>query len=100
MAGTRMVVVGGDAAGMSAASQARKRRGPGELEIVAFERGRHTSYSACGLPYYAADVVEDWRDLVARTPEEFAEQDIQVRTGHEVDAIDLEAHRVRVRDLD
>ena len=50
MAGTRMVVVGGDAAGMSAASQARKRRKPEELEIVAFERGRHTSYSACGLP--------------------------------------------------
>ena len=100
MAGTRMVVVGGDAAGMSAASQARKRRGPGELEIVTFERGRHTSYSACGLPYYAADVVEDWRDLVARTPEEHAEQDIEVRTRHEVDAIDLEARRVRVRDLD
>jgi NADPH-dependent 2,4-dienoyl-CoA reductase/sulfur reductase-like enzyme len=95
-----MVVVGGDAAGMSAASQARKRRGPGELEIVAFERGRHTSYSACGLPYYAADVVEDWRDLVARTPEEHAEQDIEVRTRHEVEAVDLEARRVRVRDLD
>jgi NADPH-dependent 2,4-dienoyl-CoA reductase/sulfur reductase-like enzyme len=100
VAGTRMVVVGGDAAGMSAASQARKRRGPGELEIVAFERGRYTSYSACGLPYYAGDVVEDWRDLVARTPEEHAEQDIEVRIRHEVDAIDLEARRVRVRDLD
>jgi len=100
VAGTRMVVVGGDAAGMSAASQARKRRKPGELEIVAFERGRHVSYSACGLPYYAGDVVKDWRDLVARTPEEFAEQDIEVRTRHEVDAVDLEARRVRVRDLD
>jgi NADPH-dependent 2,4-dienoyl-CoA reductase/sulfur reductase-like enzyme len=94
------VVVGGDAAGMSAASQARRRRTPAELEIVAFERGRHVSYSACGLPYYAGDVVKDWRDLVARTAEEFAEQDIQVRTGHEVDAIDLDARRVRVRDLD
>jgi NADPH-dependent 2,4-dienoyl-CoA reductase/sulfur reductase-like enzyme len=100
VARTRMVVVGGDAAGMSAASQARRRRKPAELEIVAFERGRHVSYSACGLPYYAGDVVKDWRDLVARTPEEFASQDIQVRTGHEVDAVDLEARRVRVRDLD
>ena len=100
MAGTRMVVVGGDAAGMSAATQARRRRTPAELEIVAFERGAHVSYSACGLPYYAGDVVKDWRDLVARTPEEFAEQDIEVRTGHEVDAVDLEARRVRVRDLD
>lgn len=99
MARTRMVVVGGDAAGMSAASQARRRRTPAELEIVAFERGPHVSFSACGLPYYAADVVKDWRDLVARTAEEFAEQDIEVRTGHEVDAVDLEARRVRVRDL-
>jgi NADPH-dependent 2,4-dienoyl-CoA reductase/sulfur reductase-like enzyme len=100
VAATRMVVVGGDAAGMSAATQARRRRDAGELEIVAFERGRHTSYSACGLPYYAGDVVKDWRDLVARTPEEFAEEDIEVRTRHEVDAIDLEARRVRVRELD
>jgi NADPH-dependent 2,4-dienoyl-CoA reductase/sulfur reductase-like enzyme len=100
VARTRMVVVGGDAAGMSAASQARRRRTPDDLEIVAFERGRHTSYSACGLPYYAGDIVKDWRDLVARTPEEHAEQDIEVRTRHEVDAIDLEARRVRVRDLD
>ena len=100
MAGTRMVVVGGDAAGMSAAAQARKRRPSQELEIVAFERGRHASYSACGLPYYAGDVVKDWRDLVARTPEEFASQDIEVRTRHEVEAVDLETGRVRVRDLD
>jgi NADPH-dependent 2,4-dienoyl-CoA reductase/sulfur reductase-like enzyme len=100
VARTRMVVVGGDAAGMSAATQARKRRKPAELEIVAFERGGHVSYSACGLPYYAGDVVKDWRDLVARTPEEFAEQDIEVRTRHEVDAVDLDARRVRVRDLD
>jgi NADPH-dependent 2,4-dienoyl-CoA reductase/sulfur reductase-like enzyme len=100
VARTRMVVVGGDAAGMSAASQARRRRTPAELEIVAFERGRHVSYSACGLTYYAGDVVKDWRDLVARTAEEFAEQDIQVRTGHEVDGIDLDTRRVRVRDLD
>jgi NADPH-dependent 2,4-dienoyl-CoA reductase/sulfur reductase-like enzyme len=97
---TRMLVVGGDAAGMSAATQARRRRPAGELEIVAFERGQHVSYSACGLPYYAGGVVKDWRDLVARTAEEFADQDIEVRTGHEVDAIDLQARRVRVRDLD
>jgi NADPH-dependent 2,4-dienoyl-CoA reductase/sulfur reductase-like enzyme len=92
-------VVGGDAAGMSAASQARRGRGAEELEIVAFERGGHTSYSACGLPYYAGDVVKDWRDLVARTPAQFAERDIDARTGHLVEAIDLEARRVRVREL-
>ncbi len=45
----RLVVIGGDAAGMSAASQARRLKGPEELEIVAFERGHFTSYSACGI---------------------------------------------------
>jgi hypothetical protein len=44
MAKERLLVIGGDAAGMSAASQARRQRP--ELEIVAFERGPHTSYSA------------------------------------------------------
>jgi NADPH-dependent 2,4-dienoyl-CoA reductase/sulfur reductase-like enzyme len=99
VARTRLVVVGGDAAGMSAASQARRGRGAEELEIVAFERGGHTSYSACGLPYHAGDVVKDWRDLVVRTPAQFAERDIDARTGHLVEAIDLEARRVRVREL-
>jgi NADPH-dependent 2,4-dienoyl-CoA reductase/sulfur reductase-like enzyme len=100
MAGTRLVVIGGDAAGMSAASQARRRRTPDDLEIVAFERGLHTSYSACGLPYLASKVVEDWRSLVARSPREHAERGIDARTRHEVEEIDLANRRVRVRDLD
>jgi NADPH-dependent 2,4-dienoyl-CoA reductase/sulfur reductase-like enzyme len=100
MARARMVVVGGDAAGMSAASQARKRRPAEELEIVAFERGPHTSYSACGLPYYAGGVVRDWHDLVARWPREFAELGIDARVRHEVEEIDLGRRRVRVRDLE
>jgi hypothetical protein len=42
--GAKLVVIGGDAAGMSAASQARRDRP--DLDIVAFERGPHTSYAA------------------------------------------------------
>lgn len=52
MAAERMVVIGGDATGMSAASQARRLKGPEELEIIVFERGRFTSFSACGIPYW------------------------------------------------
>ena len=44
MAQARLIVIGGDAAGMSAASQARRRRR--DLDIVVLERGVHTSYSA------------------------------------------------------
>jgi len=97
----RLVIVGGDAAGMSAASQARRRRGPDDLGIVAFERGRYTSYSACGIPYWIGGVVDGPDTLVARTPQEFRErQHIDVRTRSEVLAIDTAARSVRVRDLD
>jgi NADPH-dependent 2,4-dienoyl-CoA reductase/sulfur reductase-like enzyme len=49
----RIVVIGADAAGMSAASQALRIAGDA-VQIVAFERGAHTSYSACGIPYWVA----------------------------------------------
>jgi NADPH-dependent 2,4-dienoyl-CoA reductase/sulfur reductase-like enzyme len=67
---------------MSAASQAR-RLSP-ELEIIAFERGAFVSYSACGEPYYVGGIVENLDSLIARTPEEFAEREIEVHTHHEV----------------
>jgi NADPH-dependent 2,4-dienoyl-CoA reductase/sulfur reductase-like enzyme len=70
----RLLVIGADAAGMSAASQARRRRGPDELEIVAFDRGNFSSYSACGIPYYVGGLVEDVASLVVRTPEVFREK--------------------------
>jgi NADPH-dependent 2,4-dienoyl-CoA reductase/sulfur reductase-like enzyme len=97
----RLVVIGGDAAGMSAASQARKRRGPDDLEVVAFERGNFTSYSACGIPYWVAGTVDDRDDLIARAPETFRDRyDIDVHLRHEVVGIDTVAGTVRVADLD
>ena len=93
----RIVVVGGDAAGMSAASQARRL--DRDLEILVFERGPHTSYSACGIPYLVAGLVEDPNQLVARTPEAFRAQGIDVRVRHEVTALDPSARRVTVHDL-
>ena len=96
----RLVVIGGDAAGMSAASQARKRRGPDELQIVAFERGRATSYSACGIPYWISGAVEREEQLVTRSPEQHRRNHIDVRTRTEVVGIDVDARTVRARDLE
>lgn len=96
----RLVVVGGDAAGMSAASQARRRLGPEQLEIIAFERSGWVSYSACGEPYHVAGLVDPLERLVARTPARFAEDSIAVHTRHEVTSIDLDRGRVSVLDLD
>jgi NADPH-dependent 2,4-dienoyl-CoA reductase/sulfur reductase-like enzyme len=95
----RLVVIGGDAAGMTAASRARRRRAFDDLEIVAFERGPYTSYSACGIPYFVAEQVSDVDALVARSPEEHRKNGIDARTGHEVVEIDVNRRRVRVRDL-
>ena len=94
----RLIVIGGDAAGMSAAAAAR-RRDP-ELQIVAIERGAHTSYSACGIPYLVGGLFDDLDRLVSRSPEEFRQTGIDVRTRCEVTAIDLERRTVTVRDLD
>lgn len=94
---TRLVVVGGDAAGMSAASQARRLNQ--DLEIVAFERGTYVSYSACGEPYYIGGLVKSLDQLVARTPAQFAKRNIEVHTRHQVTAIDPGRHEVNVVDL-
>ena len=94
----RLVVVGGDAAGMSAASQARRMRGPDDLAIVAFERGSFTSYSACGIPYYVSTAVDDLGKLVVRSPEVFRDKhSIDARIKTEVTEIDLERRAVHVR---
>ena len=94
----RLIVIGGDAAGMSAASKVR-RENP-QREIVVFERSPHTSYSACGMPYFIAGLVESADKLVARTPEKFREKfNIDARIGHEVLEIDPAAQRVRVVNL-
>ncbi|MER5970505.1 FAD-dependent oxidoreductase [Streptomyces sp. NPDC002055] len=100
MAAQRLVVIGGDAAGMAAASAARRLKGPGELEIIAFERGRYTSYSACGIPYWAAGDVDGPDALVARTATEHRRRGIGLRLRTEVTEIDPDRQRVRVRDLD
>ncbi len=97
----RLVVVGADAAGMSAASQARRRRGRDDLQIVAFDRGNYTSYSACGIPYFVGDVVPTADQLIARDPQTFARDfDIDARVRHQVEEIDLARRAVLVCDLD
>jgi NADPH-dependent 2,4-dienoyl-CoA reductase/sulfur reductase-like enzyme len=82
---------------MSAATQAKRRRP--ELDIVVFERSPHTSFSACGIPYYVGRVVDSEEKLIIRTPEKFRERDgIDARVLHEVEEIDPAGRKVHVRD--
>ncbi len=85
---------------MSAASQARRLRSARELEIIVFERGRFTSFSACGIPYWVGGDVLDRDALIARTPEEHRSRGIDLRLRTEVIELDLEGRRVRARALD
>ena len=91
----RLIVIGGVAAGLSAASRAR-RTNPW-LEIVVYEKGPDISYSACGLPYFIAGLVPQADSLRIYSPAFFEEQrNIRVLTGHEVAEISTSRHRVTV----
>src|SRR3954470_7032428 len=96
MARKRLVVIGGDAGGLSAAAQARRLRSAAELGIVVLEQGPEASYSACGIPYWIGDLVPDRDRLIARTPSSFAAQDIELRTGTRAEEIDLAAGKAPV----
>ncbi len=88
----RLAVIGGDAGGMSAAAVARRREP--ELDVVVFERGAYTSYSACGIPYHVGGEVDPLETLVARSPEKHRANGLDVRMGAEVVAVDLTARRL------
>jgi NADPH-dependent 2,4-dienoyl-CoA reductase/sulfur reductase-like enzyme len=92
----RLAIIGGDAAGMSAASTAR-RRDP-DLEVVAFERGPYTSYSACGIPYYVGGLFDDPDRLISRSADEHRANGLTLHMRTEVTAIDLDARRLTVVD--
>jgi NADPH-dependent 2,4-dienoyl-CoA reductase/sulfur reductase-like enzyme len=96
--GERLIVIGGCAAGMSAASKAR-RLNP-DLEIVVYEKTGFVSYASCGLPYYVSGLIEDHNKLVVRTPTQFAKQNIEVHLHHKVTEMDAENRHVRVTNLE
>lgn len=93
----KLVIIGGDAAGMTAASKVRREQP--DREIVVFEKSKYTSYSACGIPYYISETVEKINDLIIRTPETFREKyNIDVRTLHLVLEVDTKNKRIKVLD--
>lgn len=96
----RIVVVGADAAGMSAAHQALRtaKRTGRELAVTVLDKGGHTSYSACGIPYWMAGDVASGDDLVARTADQHRASGIDLRLGVEVVASDLSARTVTTAD--
>jgi len=91
----RLVIIGAVAAGMSAASKA-KRTAP-QVDVRVFGLEEHVSYAACALPYYIGGIVSQQEHLYARTQEQFQEQGIVVSTGHEVTKILPNERHILVR---
>ena len=88
----KTVIIGGVAAGMSAASKL-KRLLKDDVEIVVYEKGGEVSYGACGIPFYISDHIKQGKDLIARTAEEFAKSGIPKSTISCRSTLDLPAQR-------
>ena len=94
----KVVIIGGVAGGMSAAT--RLRRLSNEAEIVVLERSGHVSYANCGLPYFVGGVIEDENLLLLQTPASlFNRFRLDVRVDTEAVAIDTSSNTVTARDL-
>lgn len=78
----KVVVIGGVAAGMSAASKIK--RIDQDAEVIVYEKGGFLSYGACGLPYYVGGFNDDYTKMIARTKEQFQKMGIQTHLHHEV----------------
>lgn len=91
-----LIVIGGDGAGMGAASQARRINS--NISIAVFERGEYVSYAACGMPYYISGDINDHRKLIAIDVDEFInKKNIHINRQSEVIKVDLAKKNIKVR---
>ncbi len=93
----KIIIVGGIAAGMSAAAKAR--RFAKDAEITVYEMGEIVSFGACGLPYYVGDFFQDEHTMLARSVEQMRDAGIDVQTAHQVLSVSADDKTVQVKDL-
>ncbi len=94
----RLIVIGGVAAGPKAAAKAR--RCDPEMEIVIYQEEDDISYAGCGLPYYVSGVIKERKDLISRTPGQFAQEGIKILKNHKIQHIDVQNHTLSGRRVD
>lgn len=95
----KVVIIGGVAGGASTA--ARLRRNDENAQILILEKGPYISFANCGLPYHVGGAIPRRENLLLVSPERMRERfNIEVRTGNEVTAIDRNAKKVLVREVD
>lgn len=93
----KVIVIGGVAAGMTAAMKLRRMNK--DVEITVYEKGMDLSYSGCGMPYYIGDIVKEVDTLVARHQSDFENENINMRLSCEVIKIDAKDKKIWIKDL-
>ena len=91
----KIIIVGGVAAGMSAASKAKREKK--DLEITVYEMTDIISWGICWLPYYVGNFYDDSQRMIAKPLEQFQKEGIIVKMGHEVIGVDSEKKEVSVK---
>lgn len=94
--GNNLIIIGGGAGGASTATEA-KRNDP-SLKITILQKGQFVSYASCPTPYYIGDLIKDATKLVARTPERFSHDGIDVQLNTRVINIDTKAGFVETKE--
>ena len=94
---TKIVIIGGVAAGAKCAAKSRRLLPDAEIDL--YTQDTHVSYSACGLPYYIEGNFQDYRQLLVRSPEEFAKDNIFVHLENKVSKILPKSHKILVENL-
>lgn len=94
----KIIIVGGVAAGMSAAAKASRLNK--EAEIVIYEKTEIVSWGACGLPYYVGNFYEDPNNMIARPVHKFIEAGMNIKIKHEVIGVDTEKKEITVKNLE
>lgn len=93
----KIIIIGGVAAGMSAAAKASRLNK--DIEFTIYEKTEMISWGACGLPYYVGNFYEDPNDMVARPIHKFLEDGMNIKIKHEVIGIDPERKEITVKNL-
>ncbi len=93
--GKKVVIVGGNGAGLSAGSQI-KRLKP-DYQVVVLEKGKYVSYGPCGIPYYLGGIIRNFNRLFSLTPEKIKERNMDLRLFHEVVGVNPEGKKVTVK---
>lgn len=93
----KVIIIGGVAAGMSAASKIK--RISKETEVTVYEKGSFLSYGACGLPYFVSGLNDDYKKMIARTEEQFASVGIDIHMNCEIIKVIPETKSLFIKDL-